>query len=106
MKAVTIRGVTYASMRHAAKALGVTPQTVSAAAKAGTLEGVGLGPLKHGCAPRYTRATVIEGVAYPSRTAPAEALGVTRTQISHYLKVRSAVEERNKIGDTVSLKTR
>jgi hypothetical protein len=93
---VTIRGVTYPSQRHAAEALGVAPQTVAHAVKRGTADNVGLGPLQKGCKPPRLCAITIGGVAYPSHKAAAEALGVTSTAISFYLKVLRAIENNNR----------
>jgi hypothetical protein len=91
-RAVIIRGVTYPSQRLAAEALGVTPQTVGHAVRRGTTDNVGLGPLQKGCEPPRRCAITLGGVAYPSHKAAAEALGLTSTAISSYLKVLRAIE--------------
>ncbi len=59
-----IRGVTYETQAQAAKALGVSKATISAAAKAGTLEYVGLGPRR---GRGNDKATPIGGVTYETR---------------------------------------
>jgi len=93
-KQVTIRGVTYPSRKAAAEALGVAGQTITNAAKSGTLDRVGRGPLKPGCDPVYTLPTTVGGVTYPSRKAAAEALGVTQNHISGYIAVTRALLEK------------
>ena len=89
-KSVTIRDVTYDSMSEAADALGVSRSAVSSAARRGTLDSAGLGPRPPGCAPAYTKTTEIAGVTFPSRTAAAEALGVSRATLSSYFTVLDA----------------
>jgi len=89
-KSVTIRDVTYATMREAAGALGVSKATVSSAASRGTLDSVGLGPKQPGCAASYTKTTEIAGVTFPSRTAAAGALGVSLSALSLYFTVLDA----------------
>jgi len=69
---VTIRGVTYASVKVAAFALGVTPSSVWRARQVGSLESVGLG--RNGPAPMVVR---VRGMIYPSVKAAAADLGVT-----------------------------
>jgi hypothetical protein len=91
-RAVTIRGVTYPSQRHAAEALGVSTQAITQAVRRGTTDNVGLGPLQKGCEPVRLYKITLGGVAYPSHKAAAEALGVTSTAISFYLKVLRAIE--------------
>ena len=96
-KPVTIRGVEYRSSLDAAKAIGVSVQTVRQAVSSGTLDNVGLGPRKLGDAPTYGRATNIANVLYPSRTAAAKALGVTISEISSYIKIRNIIEKGTKL---------
>ena len=89
-KSVTIRDVTYDSMSEAAAALGVSINAVSSASKRGTLDNVGLGSRQPGCAASYTKSTEIAGVTFPSRTAAAEALGVSLSALSLYFTVLDA----------------
>ena len=95
-KPVTIRGVTYPSQRLAAEALGVSTQTITNAVQRGRLGTVGLGPLQKECEGVYQREVTLGGVTYPSHKAAAEALGVSQTHISSYLKVLRAIENINR----------
>ena len=70
MTEVTIRGVTYASHKHAAYALDVKQAAISRAKKRGKLDEVGLTKLKD------LRVT-IRGVTYATKAEAARALGVT-----------------------------
>ena len=72
-KPITIRGVTYPSHTHAAKAVGVVPSTITLAKSNGTLDLVGLG--------REVPVTV-RGTYYHSSRAAARALGVAESTIS------------------------
>jgi len=81
---ISIRGVTYATQAQAAKALGVSKATICAAAKAETLEFVGLGPRR---GRGNDKATAIGGVTYETRAQAAKALGVSQSEISAYLRV-------------------
>ncbi len=73
----TIRGVSYASMRKAAEALGVSFGQIRAAKMAGRLETLGLGlPIR-----RRGKPTVIDGVEYISRRAACRALGKSMHQL-------------------------
>ena len=92
-KPVAIRGVTYPSQRLAAEALGVSTQTITQAVQRGTTDSVGLGPLLKGCKGVYQREVTLGGVTYPSHKAAAEALGVSQTHISSYLKVKRILGE-------------
>lgn len=92
-KPVTIRGVTYPSQRLAAEALGVSKQTIAQAVQRGVTDNVGLGPLQRGCEGVYQREVTLGGVTYPSHKAAAEALGVSQTHISSYLKVKRILGE-------------
>jgi hypothetical protein len=89
--------VTYPSRKAAAEALGVSGQTITTAAKRGTLDFVGRGPRKPGCDPAYTLPTTVGGVTYPSRKAAAEALGVTQNHISGYIAVMHALLEKEEV---------
>jgi hypothetical protein len=92
-KPVTIRGVTYPSQKAAAEALGVSTQAITQAVRRGTTDNVGLGPLQKGCEPVRLYKITLGGVPYPSHKAAAEALGVTSTAISNYLKVKRILGE-------------
>jgi hypothetical protein len=80
---VHIRGVTYPSLRAAAKALGVTVQAVWDSMRRGTLETCGLG-YPNGT---NTKPIVINGTAYPSLQAVADAFGVTAQDFRVFIKV-------------------
>ena len=82
-KSVSIAGVTYASMRHAAKARGVSYQALQKAMKDGrALEEVTPGnPTLRGAKPAESPIT-IRGVEYPSQLIAAEVLGVAPATIS------------------------
>ena len=87
-RAVIIRGIEYPSQRAAADALGVKPATISAARDAGTLDFVGLGPCDGERKARTSnRETIIAGKVYPSRTAAAQALGLSLSAVCGYARV-------------------
>lgn len=73
---ITIRGVTYPSHTHAAKAVGVVPSTITLAKATGTLETVGLG--------RKVPLTV-RGTYYDSVREAARAIGVSEGTVSRAL---------------------
>ena len=77
---ITVRGVTYATVQDAARALGVQDQTVRKAIVAGTLDLLGTGA-SH---PRPLPVR-IRGVTYASAKAAAQALGVTQGAIHQAL---------------------
>lgn len=89
---VTIRGVTYPSQKAAAEASGVSVQAVSSARQRGTLDRVGLGPLRAGCPPVFQKPITVQGHTFPSRTAAAEALGIPRSYLSSYVAVVEAID--------------
>jgi hypothetical protein len=80
---VLIRGVSYRSMREAARALGVTRTVIAKCRQRGTLDKAGLrqnrlvpGPDHIAC-----KAVTIQGVEYPSIEIASEVLGVHRSTI-------------------------
>lgn len=77
---VTIRGTTYPSMTHAAKALNVAVSNVSNAYYTGLLDGVGTG--RRGA----EKPTWINGVTYRSRTDAARALGVSHDRVNRWVQ--------------------
>ena len=104
-KPVTIRGVQYPSCRAAAEALNVSEGTVRKSRSRGALETVGIGSGAHQRTaekreqarlrmlslkrtqdkhPRCKSVT-IDGVTYPSKSAAAHALGLSRGQFDRYL---------------------
>lgn len=76
-----IRGVLYPSQSAAARALGVSQSTINQALERGTQDHVGQGRRWRSGAP--LRPCYINGHRWPSRTAAANALGVSRAAISH-----------------------
>jgi len=73
---IEIRGVTYPTAPAAARALGVTPDTIRRARRNGTLHRVGLGRV--GVEPMPIR---IRGLDYADAHAAAVALGVTAAAV-------------------------
>jgi hypothetical protein len=93
---VTIRGVTYGTVRAAAKALGVSPSHVYNKIGNGTQDSIGVGM---GCwrKPRHRfdgNKIVLYGVEFPSMTAASLALGFKQ----HY--IRGALRRPSKISET------
>jgi predicted transcriptional regulator len=92
---VLIRGQHYPSQRAAALALGVTQSAVSRMlTNRGHLEGCGL--RKYG-APgnrNASRPLTIGPLTFESRTKAAEALGITRNQISRWISKRATPSQR------------
>jgi predicted transcriptional regulator len=92
---VLIRGQHYPSQRAAALALGVTQSAVSRMlTNRGHLEGCGL--RKYG-APgnrNASRPLTIGPLTFESRTKAAEALGITRNQISRWISKRATPGQR------------
>jgi len=92
---VVIRGVTYSSLREAARALGVSPQAVSTALMRGTADNVGLRKEGQPLLIPPRRATRIEGrvgipfslggFSWPSRQAASVALGWGTTYLGQLL---------------------
>lgn len=80
LMSVTVRGVIYANVNEAAKALGVRPVTIYSALSRGRVDNVGLGPGKR---PRENRKggnpipITIGGITYPTRAAASRALGLS-----------------------------
>ena len=74
-KPVTIRGVTYASMGEASRALDVSHTCVSSAVKRGTLDLVGLRGANNNRKP-----VIVNGVWYPSmlRASVETGIGIKR----------------------------
>ena len=70
---VKIRGVVYPTQRAAAKALGVSPQTVHHALERGTEDNIGLGRQNNNARP-----VTIDGVTYRSRAEAARRLGISK----------------------------
>ena len=93
-KSITVWGVTYPSQKAAADALGISRSAVSSAKQRGTLDTVGLGPLKKGCEGVHTKPIIMDGVEWPSRAALAEHLGVRPSELSSYFKVCDAIVRR------------
>ena len=82
-KPITIRGITYRSKADAAKALGITYESLRKAIADGRLETVGLNPKgkNHG------RRVRIDGKVYKSIAEAARATGVTYDSLrEHYRK--------------------
>lgn len=82
-KPITIRGVDYPSKAAAAKALGITYESLRKAIVDGRLETVGLNPKgkNHG------RRVRIDGKVYKSLAEAARATGVTYNSLrEHYRK--------------------
>lgn len=87
-KQVTIRGAVYPSQKAAADALGVKSATISAAAQAGTLDFVGLGPASgERKASTSRRPVTIGGATYASRAEAAKALGIAPGAIGAALRI-------------------
>lgn len=87
-KQITIRGTVYPSQKAAADALGVKPATISAAAQAGTLDFVGLGPARgERKASASRRPVTIGGATYASRAEAAKALGIAPGAIGAALRI-------------------
>ncbi len=75
---IRIRGAIYPSIAAAARAHRVTRDVVVTALDRGTLDDVGLAPVR---GPNVLR-TVVNGVTYPSFAAAAAALGMGRMQLT------------------------
>jgi predicted transcriptional regulator len=91
---VVIRGQHYPSQRAAAAALGVTQSAVSRMlTKKGHLEGCGL--RKYGAPGNQNNARPLKigPVTFESRTKAAEALGLTRNQISRWVSKRATLSQ-------------
>ena len=87
---VRIRGVVYPSIAAAAAAVGVDPSTISKSlARQGDADGCGLGAnaprRKYRGTATYQRPVTIHGVSWPSVTAAAADLGMTRDAMSKRL---------------------
>lgn len=72
VKPLTIRGKTYPSAKHAARALGVSVQTIYNLKHRGRLDYAGTR--------KSPKPIEIDGVRYPSQTAAARALGISRSK--------------------------
>jgi hypothetical protein len=83
MHSITIRGVHYPTQAAAARALGVSRQTVTSAVKAGRTEFIGLGyaPGAH----RAPQPITVDGVQYRSLTAAAVATGYPHKRLRMFL---------------------
>jgi LmbE family N-acetylglucosaminyl deacetylase len=94
-KPVSIRGTRYPSATAAARALGVTPQTVCNARKIGTLDNVGQGREALAAHTRGTgranKPVTLGGVEHESHKAAAAALGVHPSDIGGYLRTLAAL---------------
>ena len=91
---VVIRGQHYPSQRAAAAALGVTQSAVSRMlTNRGHLEGCGL--RKYGAPGNQNNARplTVGPMTFPSRKKAAEALGITRNQISRWVSKRATVAQ-------------
>jgi predicted transcriptional regulator len=91
---VVIRGQHYPSQRAAAAALGVTQSAVSRMlTNRGHLEGCGL--RKYGAPGNQNNARPLRigPVIFESRTKAAEALGLTRNQISRWVSKRATLAQ-------------
>jgi len=84
-KSVTIRGVTYDSMREAADAHGVSVAAVSKAMARGTVDTVGTGSNR-------SRTVTVKGRTFPSYKALAEHLGINHYYVGQYFAVKAAIE--------------
>jgi len=75
-KPVTIRGVTYASMGDASRALDVSHYCISSAIRRGTLDFVGLHT------PHNRKPVILNGVWYPSvlRASVETGIGIKRVR--------------------------
>jgi len=93
---VTIRGVTYDTVRHAAEALGVSPSHVYNKVASGAQDSIGVG-VGRWRKPRHRfdgNKIVLYGVEFPSMTAASLALGFKR----HY--VRGALRRKGEVSMT------
>ena len=100
---VTIRGVTYGTVRAAAKALGVSTSHVYNKIGSGTQDSIGVG-MGRWRKPRHRfdgNKIVLYGVEFPSMTAASLALGfnqhyvrqaMRRSSLAMMEKIREAVE--------------
>lgn len=79
---VRIRGITYTSIRAAARALGVTEKTIRNALDAGRIDDTGLGKRSGG---RPGKPCFYRGKSYPSITAAAREWGVSTAAVSKAL---------------------
>jgi len=81
-KPITIRGITYRSKADAAKALGITYESLRKAVVDGRLDTVGLNPRgkNHG------RKVHFNGKRYPSIAAAARATGVHYETMRDYVR--------------------
>jgi len=70
---ITIRGVTYATRKDAAKVLGIHPATLNQAIKRGTQDKCGLG---------VNKPVKIRGIMYESREAAGRAFGTSGSNIT------------------------
>ena len=95
---VEIRGESFPTMAAAARAHGVTSNTVREARRTGTLDFVGLGAAalrEHAKGnSRASKAVTLGGVDYPSHGDAARALGVPQCGIGRYLLTVERARER------------
>jgi predicted transcriptional regulator len=93
---VQIRGKVYKSHKEAAAELGVCDSAISQALiRTGSAEKVGLGI--RGGAPgnqNGAKKLVLLGYTFNSRTEAANALGITRSQISKWISKRASTAQR------------
>lgn len=78
---ITIRGVSYPSVKAAARAFGVSPGWLYKMQASGRLDQIG--ELSRGARMPYTCPVTIRGTAYASVSQAAAALGVTISAVSH-----------------------
>ena len=81
-----VRGVTYRSIAEAARQIGVSFATLSAALDRGTQDQCGL----RGAVSGYA-----DGVFYPSKAAAARALGMSAQTLHHKISVGKIVWKQN-----------
>ena len=84
---VIIRGTSYPSATAAARALGLSLQTVVNARALGTLDRCGLGISGNLDGDANRKETRINGRTYESRKDAARALGLSVSQLSTFLSV-------------------
>ena len=87
MAKITIRGVTYPSVREAARQLDLSHATLIQARKEGRLDTVGLNPNR--CRKKNQPVT-LDGVTYPTAKYAAYELGITPKALSMRLSRRRA----------------
>ena len=92
---VMIRGRRYASQVNAAKALGITQSAISKMLiRKGDLSKAGLGPTGAPGNQNHAIPLKIGPLTFPSRVKAAQALGISRTQLTKWISPKASKAQR------------